>query len=381
MIYKKFNPLKYLAFLFFLACQSQETSHEALVIPEGSSESWSLSKLVKNVEYVPLFGEDGNVPFEADKLAITEQWIFLGDFAFSSSILAFEKSTGKLVFLPLIKGEGPSDVREVTDFWLDSTILFVLDGVGRKILPIDLKDEGFHILDPISLEVPLRKFAKTQTGYVGLTGGGQDHALVFLNEEGKKLEFHLPFSIEYLMNPLNPFHQVMDGFEQKILLHTQFSPTIYRVDRGGLEEYTHFWYKGNALKGPVQKDFRLDQVGFNQFMGTMSNQPSFFNLFEMTSQQFLLFHLIQETPKMALVDHESGVSLSFDAIKNDLSFDQPFPKVIGVDAEQFLAFVSKDQINQQDESFPGSKLESIIQLYPEAKAFVLTFNLDLSSLN
>ncbi|MGY6520394.1 MAG: 6-bladed beta-propeller [Mongoliitalea sp.] len=376
----KLNPLKNLVCLFLLACQSNEVSHEALVIPEESSESWSLSELVKNVEYVPLFGEVGNVPFEADKLVITEKWIFLGDFTFSSSIIVFEKSTGQLASLPLNRGEGPSEVREVKDFWVDSDILFVLDGVGRKILPIEVNDDGFNLRSPIPLEVPLRKFAKTQTGYVGLTGGGQEYALVFLNEEGKKLQFHLPFTIEYLMNPLNPFHQVLDGFEQKILLHTQFSPTIYRVDRGELEEYMHFWYKGNAVKAPVQTDFRLDQDGFNQFMETMSYQPSFFNLFEATSEQYLLFYIIQEVPKMALVDDESGISLRFDAIKNDLSFDQPFPKVIGVDANQFLAFLSKDQINQQDESFSGSQLQSIIQSNPDAKAFVLTFSLDLSSL-
>lgn len=376
---KKVNSSLIFLVILVFACKSKNPQVDHLIIPEESTNSATLSSLVQEVSYIPLTGDPSQLPNEIDKAMFMDQLIILGDFNFSQSLYAFDKQSGEFVPMPLRKGEGPNEAREISDFWIDKNFIYVLDGIGRKILPIKFENGGFILQDPIGLELPLRKFAKIDSGFVGITGGGQDFTLVFVNPNGKVTTKHLPFSIEYLMNPMNPFHQVKDGEKSTTLLHTQFSPIIYKVDQGELVEFKRFSYGGEPLAFPAKTDFPLDQEGFNQFRSTLQSQPSFFTLFEKTANQFLLFHILNEVPKMALVDGDSGVSFSFQNIKNDISFDQPFPKVIGINEDKFVAFISKEQINPTSAEFENSSLKTIIDSNPNSLIFLVQFKLRLNS--
>jgi len=367
--------LIFLVILVF-ACKSKNPKVEHLIIPEESTNTATLSSLVQEIIYIPLTGDPSQLPSEIDKAMLMDQLIILGDFNFSQSLYVFEKESGDFLPIPLKKGEGPNEAREISDFWINEDLIYVLDGVGRKIIPIKFKEDNFILQDPIALELPFRKFAKTETGFVGITGGGQDYALVFVDDKGKVTSRHLPFSIQYLMNPMNPFHLVKEGDKSIVLLHTQFSPLIYRVDEEELVEYKRFSFGGQPLEFPTKTDFPLDQEGFNQFRSTLQSQPSFFTLFEKTANQFLLFHIINDVPKMALVDNDSGVSFRFQNIKNDLSFDQPFPKVIGINDDKFVAFISKDQINPTSAEFEDSPLKSILDSNPNSLIFLVQFKLN-----
>lgn len=376
---KKVNSSLIFLVILVFACKSKNPQVDHLIIPKESTNSATLSSLVQEVSYIPLTGDPSQLPNEIDKAMFMDQLIILGDFNFSQSLYAFDKQSGEFVPMPLRKGEGPNEAREISDFWIDKNFIYVLDGIGRKILPIKFENGGFILQDPIGLELPLRKFAKIDSGFVGITGGGQDFTLVFVNPNGKVTTKHLPFSIEYLMNPMNPFHQVKDGEKSTTLLHTQFSPIIYKVDQGELVEFKRFSYGGEPLAFPAKTDFPLDQEGFNQFRSTLQSQPSFFTLFEKTANQFLLFHILNEVPKMALVDGDSGVSFSFQNIKNDISFDQPFPKVIGINEDKFVAFISKEQINPTSAEFENSSLKTIIDSNPNSLIFLVQFKLRLNS--
>lgn len=377
------NKFKFacIIFLFFnLACKRSSPNSAYLTIPQESQDPILISSLFEEVEIIPVAGDPAFFPNELDKAMVSDQFFVVGDFTYSQSLYVIEKESWEIFPIPLRKGEGPNEAKEVSDFWIANDFLYILDGVGRKILVMKIENDSFSLLNTIALEVPLRKFAKTESGFVGLTGGGQEYALVFVDSNGKIITTHLPFSIEYLMNPMNPFHQVNDGNKSMVLLHTQFSPLIYRVDQGELVEYKSFAFGGEPLKTPEKTDFRLDQGGFDQFRATLQSQPSFFTLFEKTANQFLLFHIINEVPKMALVDGDFGLSFRFQNLNNDISFDQPFPKVIGVNNDKFLAFLFKDQINPSEAGFENSLLKTTLDSHPEKFIFLVQFKLKLDSI-
>jgi len=123
-----------------------------------------VSDLVNDVSYKPLTGDPNLIPLEADRIDFSDQLMVIGDFTFSQMVYAFDKATGKALPIPLKKGEGPMEVRGVNDFWLDGENLYVLDGIGRKIIPFSYSSGNFAQQEAIELEIPFRRFAKTKTG-------------------------------------------------------------------------------------------------------------------------------------------------------------------------------------------------------------------------
>lgn len=358
------------------SCKAPSSKDISIIIPPESSENRKLSSLVREVQFRPLTGDPKLIPFEADRIDFSDELIVLGDFTFSQSVYAFEKKTGKAIEIPLKKGEGPHEVRAVNDFWLDGDMLYVLDGIGRKIVPISHSSGTFQQLEHVKLEVPFRRFAKTKTGFVGLTGGGNENALAFLDETGKLISTHLPNSIEFLMSPVNSFHKM--GSEGQVLFHSTFNPEIIRVDNGVIESFSGMEYDGELVKKPEKTDFVMDQDGFNLYRETLINQPSFFTIFENTLDQFILVYFVQNTPRLALSSKGKGSSIRIENLQNDLSFeDQQFPKVIGVNESRFAALVSTDQLNREDPAFADSDLEKAILANPEAMVFVLEFELNV----
>jgi len=72
------------------------------------------------------------------------------------------------------------------NFWLDGENLYVLDGSVGKIIPFSYSSGNSHKQEAIEVGNSLFEgFAKTKTGFVGLTGGGMERLWQFLNEEGK----------------------------------------------------------------------------------------------------------------------------------------------------------------------------------------------------
>ncbi|MDP2040297.1 MAG: 6-bladed beta-propeller [Algoriphagus sp.] len=371
-----FNNFLLLIILF--SCNTPSKNNLEIIIPPESSENRTLSTLVREVQFRPLTGDPKLIPFEADRIDFSEVLIVLGDFTFSQFVYAFEKETGKALEIPLKKGEGPQEVRAVNDFWLDGDMLYVLDGIGRKIVPFSYSSGTFQQLEDIKLDVPFRRFAKTKTGFVGLTGGGQENALAFLDETGKLISAHLPNSIEFLLSPPNPFHKLVDGNEVQVLFNSSFNPEIIRVDNGVVEPFSSMEYEGELVKKPTNTNFVQDQSGFNQYRETLRNQPSFFSIFETTPEQFIFLYFIQDSPRLALSSEGKGSTFLFENLKNDLSFEnQPFPKVTGVNGSRFAALVSTDQLNRDDPAFAGSALEKAILANPDALVFVLEFELNV----
>lgn len=133
---KKINFHKILIILVLFLCCSPEKSGSSTRIPPESSENRTLSSLVREVQFHPLSGDSQLLPFEADRIDFSDQLMVIGDFTLSQFVYVFEKESGKALEIPLKKGEGPQEVRAVNDFWLDGGIIYVLDGIGRKIVPI-----------------------------------------------------------------------------------------------------------------------------------------------------------------------------------------------------------------------------------------------------
>ena len=373
---KYFCFYKSLLSIILFSCNTPSKNDLKIVIPPESSEHRTLSSLVRDVHFRPLTGDPRLVPFEADRIDFSDNLMVIGDFTITQSVYVFENESGQALEIPLKKGEGPQEVRAVNDFWLDGDILYVLDGIGRKIVPLSYSSGIFQQLEHIKLEVPFRRFAKTKTGFVGLTGGGQENALTFLDETGKLISSHLPNSIEFLLSPPNPFHKLVDENEIKVLFNSSFNPEIIRVDNGVVEPFSDMEYDGELVKKPINTNFVQDQDGFKQYQESLVNQPSLFTILETTPDQFIFLFFIQNTPRLALSSEGKGGTFRIENLKNDLSHDyQPFPKVIGVNGSRFTALVSTDQLNREDPSFAGSDLEKAILANPEALVFVLEFEL------
>lgn len=373
---KKYIVLVLVLTYWISSCSPKDLTNSTIKIPNLNVDKQNIASLVNFTRFKPLEGTPNQVPFEADRIDFSDELVVIGDFTYSQSIYAFDNQSGKALEIPLKKGEGPEEVLAVNDFWIDEDIIYVLDGIGRKIIPLSYVSGSFQQLKPISLDIPLRRFAKTKTGFVGLTGGGQEQALAFLSESGKLISTHLPNTIEFLMSPSNPFHKLKGENGTQVLFHTAFSPEILNVENGKIELYTAMEFEGNLVQKPAKTDFVMDQEGFNQFRETLINQPSFFTLFETTPDQFVLVYFIQNSPRLAISSKDKGNSFKIENLKNDLSFDnQPFPKVVGVHESRFVALVNTDQLNQDDPEFSESDLAKAMKAHPEAQVFLLEFDL------
>ncbi|KPQ09665.1 MAG: hypothetical protein HLUCCX10_16170 [Algoriphagus marincola HL-49] len=373
---KKLLFLYLILFISFCSCNNPEKGEMDIIIPPENLGKTGLSSLVDNIQIAPLRGDPNLLPLEADRVDFSKQLMVIGDFTFSQNVYAFENTSGKAINIPVKKGDGPNEIHAINDFWLDSTILYVLDGVKRNIVPFDYSTGSFKQLEKIKLELPLRRFAKTKSGFVGLTGGGQDSALVFLDQFGNLISSHLPNSIEFLLVPTNPFHKMMKGNETLVLFHSSFNPEIIRVDNGKPELYSTISYEGEKVKKPQNINFKKNQEGFNQFRETLINQPSLFNLMGFAPEQFILLFFIQDSARLVLSNSVKGNTFRIENLINDLSFDQqPFPKIIGTNGPRFLALIASDQINKEDLNFPGSELEKALKAYPDTPVFLLEFEL------
>lgn len=130
------NTVTLLFSVFIFSCKNPSSKTSGFIIPPESSESRTLRSLVREVQFHPLSGDSQLLPFEADRIDFSDQLMVIGDFTLSQFVYVFEKESGKALEIPLKKGEGPQEVRAVNDFWLDGGIIYVLDGIGRKIVPI-----------------------------------------------------------------------------------------------------------------------------------------------------------------------------------------------------------------------------------------------------
>ncbi|SFT68583.1 hypothetical protein SAMN04489724_1603 [Algoriphagus locisalis] len=375
---KNFSFPAFLILCVLYSCNTPSKNENKIVIPPESSENRNVISLVREVKFYPLTGEPNQIPFESDKIDFSDQLIVIGDFTLSQSVFVFDKKTGSALGIPLKKGEGPNEVRAVNDFWLEGENIYVLDGIGRKIVPLSFSNGSFQQLEHINLEIPFRKLAKTKTGFVGLTGGGQADALAFVDESGKLISSHLPNSIEFFLSPPNPFHKLVNGNQVQVIFNSSFNPEIIRVDNGEIQPFSGIEYEGTLVKKPENTDFIKNQEGLNGFRESLANQPSLFTILETTPEQFIFLYFIQDSPRLALSSTGQGSTFRIENLKNDLSFDnQPFPKVVGVNGSRFVALINTDQLNREDPAFAGSALEKATMKHPDALVFILEFELDI----
>ncbi|EAZ81312.1 6-bladed beta-propeller [Algoriphagus machipongonensis] len=371
------KKLQFFILVIFISSCQKPKQEGIITIPTESAKEKNVSNLVEEVSFYPLFGELGQVPYGVEKIVLTEELILLGDFNFSQSLFAFNRANGKAITVPIQKGEGPMEVREVDDFWVDGDLIYVLDGIGRKILPISYSNLELILKTPIQLEIPVRRFAKTKDGFVGLTGGGQENELAFFDQNGKLISTHFPHSISYLMLPLNPFQKIpkADGFQ--IVFHSNFDPVFYDVGEGFLATYDTLRYKGEAIKVPEKTDFVMDLEGFEQYRGTLKDQPSLFMVFESSADQSILLYSLKNETNFALFWGDQHISYPSKNLINDLTFDYNIgmPIAMGASESKFLTTIHKEHVNQEDPEFEGSKLQKAILSNPEVEVFLMEFRL------
>jgi len=331
-----------------LGCTSSEVDslkvRSSLILPVEQSEEVLLSDITTNYQFLPLHVDWKNFPADINKVEVSEDWVFTGDLQLSKMLYAFDRKTGQPFSLPIQAGEGPNEFSSVTDFFVDRDTLWILDGVKGDIFRLRLETEKIEFLNKLDFDIQAKRFAKTQNGFVFLTGGGKEKALVFTDEEGNYLSSHFDNDIGFIMSPINSFHHSQVKGEKITLFHSIADPTIYRVDRGELESFKTINFGGKDLTRPVAGSYAMDMSGFNEFLESQRNQPSRFMMLEFFEDSFILVYFRKDEPRIVLSKNSPFINLGMEDLINDVTFESQFPTVIGTSQRGFASVLSKERL-------------------------------------
>lgn len=351
------------------------TDTPALILPVEQSEEVLLSEITKNYQFLPLRVNWTDFPAEINKVELSKDWVLTGDLQLSKRLYAFDRETGEPFPLPIQVGDGPKEFSSISDFHVEEDTLWVLDGVKGDIFLLKLESDTIQFLNKLDFDIQAKRFAKTKDGFVFLTGGGQEKALVFTDGEGNPLSSHFDLDVGFLMSPMNSFHhRELDG-EKIVLFHSIADPTIYRVDQGKLEPFKTINFGGKDLERPLLDRYPMDMAGLNEFFDSQRNEPSRFMMLEFFEESFVLVYFRKSQPRIVLSESSPFINLGMSDLKNDVTFEAQFPTVVGTSEEGFTAVLSKERL-QKTSGFEESELGGMIAKNPDVEHFLFTFEID-----
>lgn len=362
-----------------LGCTSSEVESfkvkSSLILPVEQNEEVLLSDITTNYQFLPLHVDWKNFPADINKVEVSKDWVFTGDLQLSKTLYAFDRKTGQPFSLPIQAGEGPNEFSSVTDFFVDRDTLWILDGVKGDIFRLRLESGKIEFLDKLDFDIQAKRFAKTQNGFVFLTGGGKEKALVFTDGEGNRLSSHFDNDIGFIMSPINSFHHAQVEGEKITLFHSIADPTIYRVDQGMLEPFKTINFGGKDLERPALDNYVMDMGGFQEFLENQRNEPSRFMMLEFFEDSFILVYFRNDQPRIVLSKESPFINLSVNDLKNDVTFESPFPTVVGASEQGLVSVLSKEKL-QKTSGFKKSELGGMIAKNPDVEYFLFTFQID-----
>ncbi len=213
----------FLALILLMACsQTKETIDndvETIVInTEATADSTDVSSIIKEIRLVPLEEKENNFLEGVDKILITENYYVLFDRYGSNQINLYDKE-GKFIRQVGSKGDGPLEVRQVNDYWLNEEgCLEIYDFSLKKIVVFDdtfQADSAFKTKDLLIFQSVTKLL--DHDGYVGFKSydsyngpfNNVHYKLGFLDENFRLKNTALNYSSELdgflITTPINPF--------------------------------------------------------------------------------------------------------------------------------------------------------------------------------
>lgn len=227
----------------------------------------------------------------------------------------------------------------------------------------------------MKLSFPATRFAKSERGFVFLTGGDLADLIIITDDKLNILSNNLKKDISHLKKPINSFHRISNGKNPVILFHSLFDYSLHQIVDGGMKVWKNIEIDGFSQTVSLEKNYNLDLEGFTDFYETLKDQPSHFTIFEATLNTFILMYLEQDVPKFAFGNSEKVINIRLDNIDNNVSFEKFIPKIIGVSDDYYLSIIAKDEINIDHDDFEDSDFSDIIRKNPDAEFFVLKFKI------
>lgn len=365
--------------LALLGCKENKDINGKILIPEEVSRQVNLSDIVKNVEFLPLMDNRQGFPANSDKVAIYGHYIFIVDRSISKKLYIYDANTGMEVGFPLQFGDGPNEVREVSDFFIFEGKLYVLDGIRRNVMEFTLS-EGMEKFTVYRLPFPAARIAKSQDGFYFVTGGGMDEVVYVTDNSFNIVEKHFEKGIAHLSKPINSFHSFMENGEEKALFHSLFDNHIYLLENQTVVPWKQIDFgKGNYfMTNDGQDGYTLDLEGFDAYYSKIEHLNSHFTIFESTGDSYALLYFSGGEPKLAIGDRDTAFNISLRNLKNNVSYEQFIPKISGTYRDNFLATVAVDEINSSSDQFGSSKLAKTIEENPRVNFYLMKFNLSIT---
>ncbi|WP_215225172.1 6-bladed beta-propeller [Echinicola shivajiensis] len=237
----------FLALALLMACshakESIKNRVETIEInTEEIEDSVDVSSLIKEIRLVPLEEIEDNYLKGVDRVLITEDHYILFDRFMSDEVKVYDRQ-GKFVKRLGEKGEGPLEVRQINDYWLnDEGSLEIYDFNLKKIVVFDKDfnaDSSFRTKDLLIFSNVTKLLG--HEGYVGFKSyshhngpfNNLHYKLGFLDKDFGLKNTALSYSPELdgtlIVTPINPFELYRDS----IRFYQNFDATIYHVQSPG----------------------------------------------------------------------------------------------------------------------------------------------------
>lgn len=350
----------FLGVLFNFSCNSK--TNDQVISP--SSEKIVFSDLVKDYEIVPLFLENNSdfIP-ESTKILSSKGFLFVYERDLTKRIKIFSSADGQEIILPIKKGEGPNEYIEINDFDIENDKLFLLDGVGRKILVIELKDNDLEFSSLIPLPGMYSRVAKGDNYYYLYSSGDSDKLIHIFDEKDGIINKIHDRNIWYLLKPFNSFHPIQEEGKRKILLHHTFDRNVYLLNSEQSKVFKIFDFESHNFYPKEQQ-----HENFEALEDYSKEFYTRFLIYEVgNSSSFLLFFK-NDVPYVHFKSESLNKSYPLFNVENDVTFSETLPKISGVDGDWFLATFERGEVVNPEN---GSKIKEILDLYPDAENFLL----------
>jgi hypothetical protein len=305
---KKIYWYYFLTIIIFLSCEKKkEQNLNEIVVEFNTTQEINTSSFIENFKIIKLSTSNETLIFQVSKVQYKNEKVFILDIP-GNCIYVFNNS-GELEQKLSKRGAGPEEYIQITDFYIENEILFVLDFSQQVIIEYD---KNFNFINKTRLQNFGSSFVHQNNSYWFYnepSGGLPDYQFSVLNESGEKISEVLPRNStnhQYNWADVNVF--CINGQEK--YLSPRYNDTIYRItDDNNIKP--EFYIDFGKHKLPDEENINDYDISDTDFFYVMK-----YNFY--ISPKYLIFDYIKDLKRYyCIYDRESNMNLS-GLVNNDL---------------------------------------------------------------
>lgn len=367
------NLIASLIFLVLIgACSREEISdpqielEEIYVTEEDQELDILLSSIISNYEILPIKPGDEADIFMSAKILAYDDLYFILDRDRAKKVIYYDINTFESKVIGGI-GRGPGEYTSADDMYLNrvDNELIILDRVQRKLIYYSLED--FSVVRESSLPFAVSRFIR------------DDNYYYFLSHQREKLIIvtDLDYSIvrEYVEHDISHFYRSLNSFYKsgdKIVYHNSISPILYKFENGRQVEGNIIQFSsGNVSEEVFESREDLEPV---DFITSLEDYKTMFLPLGESSSYLYFTYTFQGNQYFVLYNKYTQEVTSNNNYVDDITFQEFFPMIIGVDHDDyFLSIIFK--YNIQNDELMNSFLRNH-SLSDETEYFFFRFKID-----